>query len=56
MNDLFSDYEPIVVIEESSIHELFSRYISILVIINKLKMISTPFGCVKLFSIRTASH
>ena len=37
-------------------HELFSRYNSILFIINKLKVISTPFGCVKLSSVRTASH
>ena len=54
MNNLFSVYEPIVVTGESSIHDLFARYNSILVIINKLKVISTPFGCVKLFSIRTA--
>ena len=27
-----------------------------LLVINKLKVISTLFGCVKLFSIRTASH
>ena len=56
LNNLFSEYEPTVVIGESSIHELFSRYNSILFIINKLKVISTPFGRVKLFSIRTASH
>ena len=55
LNNLFFEYEPTVVIEESSIHELFSRYNSILFIINKLKVISTPFGCVKLFFIRTAS-
>ena len=51
MNNLFSEYEPIVITGESSIHDLFSRYESILVIINKLKVISTPFGCVKLFSL-----
>ena len=56
LNNLFSEYEPTVVIGESSIHELFSWYNSILFIINKLKLISTPFGCVKLFSIGTASH
>ena len=56
MNNLFSEYEPTVVIGESSIHELFSRYNSILFMINKLKVISTPFGCVKLFSIRTAPY
>ena len=55
MNDLFSDYKPVVVIGESSIHNLLSRYNSILVIINKLKVISTPFRCVKLFIIRTAN-
>ena len=56
MNNWFSKYEPILVIGESSIHELFSRYNSILFKISKLKVISTPFSCVKLFSIRTASH
>ena len=54
MNNLFSGYETMVVIEERSIYDLFSRYNSILVIINKLKVISTPFHSVKLFSIRTA--
>ena len=54
MNNLFSEYEPVVVIGESSIHDLFLRYNSILVIINKLKVISIPFRSVKLFSIRTA--
>ena len=53
MNNLFSECKPIVVIEESSIHKLFSRYNSISVIINKLKVTTTSFGCVKLFSIRT---
>ena len=56
MNNLFSEYEPTVVMGESSIHELFSRYNSTLFTINKLKVILTPFGCVKLFSIRTAFH
>ena len=54
MNNLLSEYEPAVVIGESSIHDLFFWYNSILVIINKLKVISTPFRNVKLFSIRTA--
>ena len=54
MNNLYSEYESVVVIGESSIHDLFFRYNSILVIINKLKVISTPFRSVKLFSIRTA--
>ena len=54
MNNLFSEYKPVVVIGESSIHNLFSRYNSILAIMNKLKVISTPFRSVKLFSIRTA--
>ena len=49
MNNLFSEYEPIVVIEEISIHDLFFRHNSILVIINKLKVISIPFCSVKLF-------
>ena len=34
MNNLFSEYEPVVVIGQSSIHNLFSSYNSILVIIN----------------------
>ena len=55
MNNLFSEYEPVVVIGESSIHNMFFRHNSILVIINKLKVISTPFRCVKLFFIRTAN-
>ena len=42
MNKLFSEYEPLGVIGESSIRDLFSSYNSILVIINKLKVISTP--------------
>ena len=42
MNNLFSEYEPVVVIGESRIHDLFFRHNSILVIINKLKVISTP--------------
>ena len=54
MNNLFSEYEPVVVIGESSIHNMFFRHNSILVI-NKLKVISTPFRCVKLFFIRTAN-
>ena len=54
MNNLFSEYEPVVVIGESSIHDLFSSYYLILVIIIKLKVISTPLRSVKLFFIRTA--
>ena len=54
VQSLFSEYEPIVVIGESSIHDLFSRYESIVVIINKLKVIKTPIRYVKLFSISTA--
>ena len=42
MNNLFSEYEPVVVIGESSIHDLFFRHNSISIIINKLKVISTP--------------
>ena len=34
MNNLFSEYELVVVIGESSIHNLFFRYNLILVIIN----------------------
>ena len=55
MNNLFSKYEPVVVIGESSIHDLFFRHNSILVIINKLKVISTPLRSVKLFFIITAN-
>ena len=55
MNNLFSEYEPVVVIGESSIHDLFFRNNLILFIINKLKVISTPFRSVKLFFIRTAN-
>ena len=55
MNNLFFEYKPVVVIGESSIHDLFFRNNSILVIINKLKVISHPFCSVKLFSIRTAN-
>ena len=55
MNNLFSQYEPVVVIRESSIHDLFFRHNSILAIIDKLKVISTPFRSVKLFFIRTAN-
>ena len=54
MNNLFSEYEQVVVIGENSSHNLFSSYNSILVTINKLKVISIPFRCVKLFFIRTA--
>ena len=54
MNNLFSEYEPVVVIGKSSIHDLFFRHHSILVIINKLKVISIPFRSVKLFFIITA--
>ena len=55
MNNLFSEYEPVVVIGESSIYNIFFRHNSILVIINKLKVMSTPFRSVKLFFIRTAN-
>ena len=55
MNNLFSENEPVVVIGESSIHNMFFRHNSISVIINKLKVISTPFRSVKLFFIRTAN-
>ena len=55
MNNLFSEYESVVVIGESSIRDLFFRHNLILVIINKLKVISTPFHSVKLFFIRTAN-
>ena len=55
MNNLFSEYEPVVVIGESSIHDLFFRHNSILVIMNKPKVISTPFRSVVLFFITTAS-
>ena len=55
MNNLFSEYESVVVIGESSIHNMFFGHNSILVIINKLEVISIPFRCVKLFFIRTAS-
>ena len=54
MNNLFSEYEPVVVIGESSIHNLFSSYNAILFTINKLEVISTPFRCVKLFFTRNA--
>ena len=54
MNNLFSKYELVVIIGESSIHNLFSSYNSILVIMNKLKVILTLFRCVKLFFIGTA--
>ena len=37
MSNLFSDYEPIVYIVESSVYDLFSRYKSILFISNKIK-------------------
>ena len=46
MNNLFSEYEPVVVIRESSIHDLFFKHNSILVIISKLKVIATPFRSV----------
>ena len=55
MNNLFSEYEPVVVIGESSIHNMFFRHNLIVVIINKLNVISTPFRSVKLFFIRTAN-
>ena len=54
MNNLFSEYELVLVIGESSIHDLFFRYNSMLVIINKLKAISNPFRGVKLFPSKTA--
>ena len=50
INNLLLEYEPIVVTGESSIHNLFCRYESILFIINKLKMVSCLFSCVKFFS------
>ena len=43
MNNLFFKYKPVVVIGESSFYDLFFRYNSILVIMNKLKLISIPF-------------
>ena len=49
MNNLFSVYKPVVVIGEISIHNLFSSYNSILVIINKLKVPSVVLSC---FSLR----
>ena len=55
MNNLFSEYEPVVVIGESSIRNMFFRHNLILFIINKLKVISTPFRSVNLFFIRTAN-
>ena len=55
INNLFFEYELTVVIGESSIYELLSRYNTILFIINILKVISI-FKCVTLFSIRNASH
>ena len=54
MNNLFSAYQRKVVIGESSIHDLFSSYHLIILVINKRKVILTHFRCVKLFSIRTA--
>ena len=51
MNNLFSEYESVVVIGESSIHDLFFRHNLISVIINKLNVISNPFRSVKLFFI-----
>ena len=53
MNNLFPEYKPVVVVGESSIHDLFSKYNLILVIINKRKLISAPFRYVKRFFIRT---
>ena len=55
MNNLFSEYEPVVVIGESSIHNMFFRHNLISVIINKLNVISNPFRSGKLFFIRTAN-
>ena len=46
MNNLFSKYVSIIVIRERSVYDLFSRYNAILVIINKLKVISTPLRSV----------
>ena len=51
MNNLFSQYKLVVVIEESSVYNLFSSYNSILVIINKLKVISTPSVVLSCFSL-----
>ena len=47
MNNLFSEYESIVITGQTIIHDLFSRYESILVIINKLKMVQSLFRCIK---------
>ena len=54
MNNLFSEYQPVVVKEKSSIHDLFLWYNLILVITDKLKVMSTSFRSVKLFCIRTS--
>ena len=56
IKNLLLEYEPIVVIGESSIHDLFCRYEPILVIINKLKMVSCPFRCVKFLSSELRIH
>ena len=54
MNNLLSEYELVVVIGERIIHNSLSSYNSILVTINKPKVIPTPFRCVKLSLTRTA--
>ena len=56
MDNLLSEYEPIVVIGESSILDLFSRNNSILVIINNQKVILTPFSCVSCFPLELRTH
>ena len=58
MDTLFSEYKPVVVIGKSStgIHDLFSSYMSILVISNKLKVISTPFVVLSCFSLELRAH
>ena len=56
MNSLFSEYKPVVVIGEGSTHDLFFRHNSILVIINKLKVTSTPFRRVSSFSLELRTH
>ena len=56
MNNLFSEYKPVVVLGESNTHDLFFRHNSILVIINKLKVMSTPFRGVSCFPLKLRTH
>ena len=56
MNNLFSEYKPVIVIGESSIHDLLFRHNSILVIINKLKVISTHFRGFSCFPLEMRTH